>query len=69
MLCEAGGRIRDVYFPTDSFVYLIALVPGHQDLEITVIGAEGVVGAVVAAWGPRSPRCLPWCKARAGRGA
>jgi CRP-like cAMP-binding protein len=41
---EAGGRIRNVYFPIDSFVSLVTSSAGHAGLEVWLIGNEGMVG-------------------------
>jgi CRP-like cAMP-binding protein len=44
ILSEPGERIRDVYFPTDSFVSLVARVAGDLSLEVALVGNEGMVG-------------------------
>lgn len=48
VLCEAGQRIRHVYFPTDSLVSLLTLVDDHLPLEVGLIGREGMVGVALA---------------------
>lgn len=45
VLFEPEGRIRHVYFPTDSFVSLLIPVEGKNDLEVGMVGSEGMVGA------------------------
>lgn len=44
ILCEAGGQIRDIYFPTGSFISLVASLDDGASLEVGLIGNEGMLG-------------------------
>lgn len=45
VLYEPEARIRHVYFPTGSFVVLILATNGGANLEVGLIGDEGMLGA------------------------
>lgn len=48
ILCEPGAPYRHIYFPVTGFISTVAMLDGHQPLEIRLIGDEGMLGATLA---------------------
>jgi CRP-like cAMP-binding protein len=55
VICEPGGRMRHVYFPTGGFVSLVRAIDSSDHLEVGLVGSEGMVGASLALGVATSP--------------
>ena len=44
VLYEPGATVRHVYFPNDSLLSLLVAVDGDDDLEVGMVGREGMLG-------------------------
>src|SRR5687767_15732609 len=44
VLYEPGDTIKRVYFPIDSIVSLLAVLPAESGLEVGMVGNEGMAG-------------------------
>lgn len=55
VLAEPGDSVRHVYFPTESFISLVAPMGGKDNLEVALAGNEGLFGIGVAMGVATSP--------------
>ena len=55
VLCEPGQATRQVYFPVNSFISLIAQLDMQHGLEVGMVGSEGMVGVHLALSVAREP--------------
>lgn len=44
VISEPGDQIRDVYFPTGSFLSMVTPPADHAGLEVRLVGNEGMIG-------------------------
>ncbi|WP_342806284.1 Crp/Fnr family transcriptional regulator [Alteromonas sp. M12] len=52
---EAGQKVANVYFPTDSIISLLSMMENGASTEISVVGNEGLVGIAVFMGGESTP--------------
>lgn len=55
VLCEHGKPADYAYFPIDAFISLLAKVEKHPEVEVGMIGREGMLGAGLALGVPIAP--------------
>jgi CRP-like cAMP-binding protein len=55
ILMDAGDRIRHAYFPIDGFISLVTPAQGRGQLEIGLVGSEGMLGVPLLLGVDRSP--------------
>ncbi|MEO8060717.1 MAG: Crp/Fnr family transcriptional regulator [Burkholderiales bacterium] len=48
VLCEPATPVRHVYFPTEGFISLVAMIDGTPGVEVGMVGREGMLGAELA---------------------
>lgn len=54
-LCESGGQLKHVYFPTTSIVSLLYVLEDGASAEIAVVGNEGILGISLFMGGETTP--------------
>ena len=73
VLSERSAATRQVHFPVDGFVSLVAQIDGRSGLEVGMVGREGMVGVQLMLGVPQAPQRAvvqgPGAAWRAGAGA
>jgi CRP-like cAMP-binding protein len=55
VLCESGGKLRYVYFPTTCIISLLYVMQDGASAEIAVVGNEGLLGISLFMGGDTTP--------------
>ena len=55
VLCESGGRMQHVYFPTTCIISLLYVLEDGASAEIAVVGNEGILGISLFMGGDTTP--------------
>jgi CRP-like cAMP-binding protein len=55
VLCESGGQLRHMYFPTTAIVALMYVLENGSSAEIAVVGNEGLLGVSLFMGGETTP--------------
>jgi len=55
VLCESGGTMSHVYFPTTAIVSLLYVMEDGSSAEIAIVGNEGLVGIALIMGGDSTP--------------
>lgn len=48
VLCEAGGKIESIYFPTNAVISIVVALSDGQMIETAMIGRDGVLSGAAA---------------------
>jgi CRP-like cAMP-binding protein len=51
----AGAAVKDVYFPESAMASVVAHTPRHRDIEVGIIGNEGMTGLALVQGDSQSP--------------
>ncbi len=54
-LCESGGQLKHVYFPTTAIISLLYVLENGSSAEIAVVGNEGILGISLFMGGETTP--------------
>lgn len=55
VICESGGKLSHLYFPTTAIVSLLYVTEDGASAEISIVGNEGVIGVAIFMGGDTMP--------------